>query len=111
MNRELKQKWIAALRSGGYLQGRQELKFKDRQKQLRYCCLGVLAELAEPEKLQTVRNKFLFYGSRGFLRISEAKWVFLPEETQRELARMNDEGKSFRHIADWIEANVPEDEA
>jgi hypothetical protein len=107
MKRELKQKWLAALRSGEYRQGRQELKFKDRQKQICYCCLGVLAEIAEPEKLQKVRNKFLFYGSRGFLRIYPDKWVLLPEETQRQLSAMNDDGAtSFLEIADWIEKNV-----
>lgn len=41
MNREVKKKWIAALLSRKYKQGRHALRVGDR-----YCCLGVLCELA-----------------------------------------------------------------
>lgn len=46
MNQEVKQKWIAALRSGEYDQAYSQLKLKDA-----YCCLGVLCELAIEDEI------------------------------------------------------------
>lgn len=40
MNPEIKAKWVAALRSGEYKQGRGQLRIGDR-----FCCLGVLCDL------------------------------------------------------------------
>lgn len=44
MNKEVKEKWVAALRSGKYAQSKQRLKTK-----YGYCCLGVLCDLAVKE--------------------------------------------------------------
>lgn len=41
MNPEIKAAWVAALRSGDYKQGGTVLRRRDR-----YCCLGVLCDLA-----------------------------------------------------------------
>lgn len=41
MNPEWKKKWVEALRSGKYKQGKEALCFGDK-----YCCLGVLCEIA-----------------------------------------------------------------
>jgi hypothetical protein len=109
MKREIKEKWLAALRSGKYQQGRQGLKFKNGQGQVCHCCLGVLAELVEPEAFEKKGNDFLFHSSYGFLRLSRDKWLLLPEEAQKTLSDLNDGGRSFDEIADWIEKNVPED--
>jgi hypothetical protein len=40
MNQEIKQQWLAALRSGEYRQARQALRHGDT-----FCCLGVLCDL------------------------------------------------------------------
>lgn len=40
MNKEIAEKWVEALDSGEYMQGRERLKDDDR-----FCCLGVLCEL------------------------------------------------------------------
>ena len=42
MNPEIKALWITALRSGEYKQGRSSLNVDDK-----FCCLGVLCDLAE----------------------------------------------------------------
>lgn len=42
MNREIKQRWVEALRSGEFEQGTHRLRNRDNT----YCCLGVLCELA-----------------------------------------------------------------
>jgi hypothetical protein len=111
MKRELKQKWLDALRSGNYRQGQDCLKQENDRGRVWYCCLGVLAEIAEPEMLRKERSSFVFYNHTGYLRLPSGEWVLLTADTQRELGRMNDDGKSFAEIADWIEKNVPEDEA
>lgn len=47
MTKELKEKWIEALRSGAYTQGRMRLKLCS-SKGPSYCCLGVLCDLIDP---------------------------------------------------------------
>ena len=59
MNKELIKKWITALRSGDYKQGKGTLaKIKTNsytgEKTERYCCLGVLADVAYQEGLLSV---------------------------------------------------------
>lgn len=41
---EIKTKWLNALKSGQYLQGRAKLKY-DNDGIIYHCCLGVLAEV------------------------------------------------------------------
>lgn len=93
MDREIRDKWVAALRSGKYKQGKHVLRTKDGN----YCCLGVLKEI-EPD-------------------LSNAPWDYAGVEPfdpdilsfydQACLARKNDAGETFNPIADWIEENVP----
>jgi hypothetical protein len=46
VNRDVLVRWVAALRSGDYLQGREHLRYEDEDGVVRHCCLGVLCELA-----------------------------------------------------------------
>lgn len=46
MNAELKAKWVEALRSGKYQQGREQLNEADQL----FCCLGVLCEIEGLDK-------------------------------------------------------------
>lgn len=46
MNAKVKEKWLAALRSGNYKQGQKVLKQGAPGEVARYCCLGVLCDLA-----------------------------------------------------------------
>ena len=73
--------WIENLRSGNYIQGKNRLK-RIGISANRYCCLGVVAAL-----------------------IMDGFYVGIPGSTQRILMRMNDEGQTFREIANWIEEN------
>jgi hypothetical protein len=41
MNPAIKQRWVAALKSGQYQQGRTALRYRDN-----FCCLGVLCDIA-----------------------------------------------------------------
>lgn len=46
MKKEIKERWVAALRSGEYAQTRQRLADDDG-----FCCLGVLCEIAEQDQV------------------------------------------------------------
>jgi hypothetical protein len=99
-----RRKWVEALRSGKYEQGKNNLYCEGR-----YCCLGVLALLAgydagEIEGQGTLggREKALqFVGLRG------AMGGFGHDDDRQFLADLNDEGTSFEEIADIIESNPP----
>ena len=54
MDPELKKKWIEALRSGKYKQGKNRLH---RAEDNSYCCLGVLCEVAGFEKRESTDER------------------------------------------------------
>lgn len=94
MKPEIKEKWVKALRSGRYKQGRGRLLRRMARGDY-HCCLGVLCAVTrrDPQGWSlspTLRKKF---GLRS--------------EQTAALERMNDDdGKTFREIADYIEANL-----
>lgn len=64
MNPDIKAQWVAALRSGDYRQGREQLHTYDEEIKIeRYCCLGVLCDLAI--KAGVVESKLLFADGRA----------------------------------------------
>lgn len=116
----LRERWIAALRSGQYIQGRHQLRKNDT-----FCCLGVLCDLYDKsgwrlssypsEKVQWRNDEMGFsrhaaydggtglYGSDlpppALLRL-----VGISRENANALIRANDNLKlSFKEIADIIE--------
>ena len=96
MERESKKKWIKALESGRYKQTKENLELDGH-----YCCLGVLCKTMRID-LQTAKSSFDY----EMLSESVLEKVGLTEAEQNKLARMNDEGKSFREIAVYIRANL-----
>ena len=61
MKAEIAKKWVKALRSGRYQQGKQALKVKSKRGITRHCCLGVLCELYQNahrgKKLKSSRRR------------------------------------------------------
>ena len=53
---EFKDKWLVALRSGDYKQGKDYLRRNDE-----YCCLGVAAEISGDLRMTTTGNGLIFY--------------------------------------------------
>lgn len=101
MNRELMEKWVAALRSGEYTQGAEYLcQYDEDGNAVAFCCLGVLQNI-EPRIKQVVDSdeelldedllkKFLGVNRNdGFLQATYAGW--------------NDTGMPFPKIADRLE--------
>ncbi len=102
MDAEVKAKCLAALRSGKYQQAQGWLRDSDG-----FCCLGVIADVTAPEKWVACRdNTFHHDGHAALLSDRFRESIGMRSSLQDKLTSMNDEGKSFTEIADWIEANA-----
>ncbi len=103
--------WIRALRSGEYKQGSSFLKTIHG-----HCCLGVACEVAIQGgihiNVKSEEHYFRFGGHTGAVPDIVKEWIGLKEsqgqfgpQDHQTLAAMNDDGKTFAEIADFIEAN------
>lgn len=121
MNPEVKAKWLEALRSGEYKQGKERLQAGDR-----FCCLGVLCHLAveagviqEPYwEVEEGRGPVASYHQEtAVLPKPVSEWAGLyvtlydgntvpdsnPRADEDPVAALNDRGAPFDYIADAIE--------
>lgn len=110
MNPEIKERWIAALRSGEYKQTIGNLRVKDK-----FCCLGVLCDLAAKDGIgewQENKNSNRFFSTPLFaasklLPSTIVSWAGLNSPRvlidDSSLVSLNDQGASFSEIADIIE--------
>lgn len=109
MKKELKQKWVTALRSGEYKQTTGRLERIENGTLVGNCCLGVLCRVAGiiPKNEGGI---VLFNGAEGILTSELTKTFGLENFDIHELMRMNDgmytPQRSFSQIADYIEANL-----
>ncbi len=90
MDKTLKAKWVRALLSGRFEQGSCLLKDYDGK----YCCLGVLNEIAAlgmPEKV-------------SYLSDTVGKRIGIPHDVQVVLAEANDDGVPFEMLAGLIDS-------
>jgi len=103
---EIKSKWVEALRSGEYAQGRGAIRNKTG-----FCCLGVLCDVLGAtwgpvhDPVLGIRAATLF-GQRqcGALTATALEVIGLEHDVQARLITMNDCLKStFAEIADMIE--------
>lgn len=94
----LKKKWIEALRSGDYMQGRSALNERGR-----FCCLGVLCEAAGI-KAVTIWNETKAYDGKTTCLSRELKKRFhINDAVENKLIDMNDNKmRSFKQIANYI---------
>lgn len=100
------QKWVKALRSGKYKQAKKRLRFNGGM-----CCLGVACDLAA-KSLTLKWNGTEFDGERKALPVSVQQWLGVKEDNPtangESLAELNDAGKDFEEIADFIEEHAEE---
>lgn len=129
---DYKDKWIAALRSGEYEQGRSGLCIEDDTGVRHYCCLGVLAQLdgvLTQERKTYIHelgytgvrqfgwlegyapNEAMYAGVNGVLeRFSPVSPLEIDGTDRRDawslpyvVANLNDNGWTFNQIADYLE--------
>jgi len=126
MKKEIAKKWVKALRSGKYKQGKTYLKQVDDNRQAKYCCLGVLCELyndttkknhkktlsTQIKSKNSTTDFFTFDGRAGALPGVVMDWAGINNcfgdlgPTEYSLASLNDIGSTFESIANIIEENV-----
>jgi hypothetical protein len=107
---DLRKKWVDALRSGDYKQGKHYLRSGDDS----FCCLGVLCDIMGlPTSKQDGQGPYAYESKGGnytaYLSPTIIEQVGLNNVTGRintgaSLANMNDAGSSFEDIAAVIEA-------
>jgi hypothetical protein len=108
MEQALKDKWIAALRSGKYPQTSQFLRTSKG-----YCCLGVLCDVAGEQQYTDPLGEYRMMDALVEIKLGLAESTNDLYLTSSSLAAMNDGNKeqgippkSFLEIADWIESNL-----
>lgn len=104
MNKAIKARWVAALCSGDYEQGVGHLRLDDR-----YCCLGVLADIVDPQGWRPDELNPTLSRHRGnsvYPDYSVGYACGLGQQEEIDLSTMNDGGKTFIEIADYIEENL-----
>ncbi len=105
MKSALVKKWVKALRSGDYVQGTTRLKQRALDGVLKYCCLGVLAEVANLRfKKGTDGCYTLSGGVCGILPSPSKTRLGLSGDAEATLIVLNDTKLySFKQIARRIE--------
>ena len=101
MDKKLKARWLKALRSGKYAQCTRDL-YDGKG----YCCLGVLQKLVtrkNPPRRWGGENDDPMPQAMRFLNRKPEGWSSSPHY---RLADMNDSGKSFKALADYIEQHL-----
>jgi hypothetical protein len=111
--KKIVKRWVKALESGEYEQNKGALR-----KGNRFCCLGVLCDLAvkakvinPPTILISDYGDDFAYGNGGYtgaLPDSVRRWAGLSESSgahrSTSLAALNDSGRTFKTIAKVIES-------
>ena len=101
MNPKIKEKWVEALKSNKYCQGKNYLRQKDR-----YCCLGVLCDLMDSSKWEMVskmNHRYSYGNYTDVLDYRMRKQAGISFLQMLLLMRMNDSGKTFEEIAKVID--------
>lgn len=112
MQRELRDQWCAALRSGEYIGGRSRLRALNNDGISCYCPIGVLCNIIDPVGWTgpeiTAVNSMPFFGWREALtQTTPLPKEILATETQATISCLFDNtGMSLSDMADWIEVNV-----
>jgi len=108
MDKELKSKWVAALRSGNYKQATNTLRSDEGA----FCCLGVLLDISNKGEWAAEGLYVVEWGYDGDPLVScegdldsLRKDFDISLETEKTLIDMNDNhGKDFGAIAEYVES-------
>lgn len=101
MDPKLKTKWIAALRSGRYRQGKNALQNPDGTN----CCLGVLCRVARRPKGEWILSAGLPEKTSTIFALDEFKEGLLASANDGT-GEFRNNPQSFSQIADYIEESL-----
>jgi hypothetical protein len=112
LNKQNVQKLITALRSGEFTQGHRRLRTNNT-----FCCLGVACEIYRQEIPNTkwkfsmqvgFDDVYQFENEKFHLPLEVQKWLGFATNAGADkdtfLTKMNDSGKNFSEIADYLES-------
>lgn len=100
--KDFAEKWVKALRSGEYKQGRGHLFQYET-----YCCLGVACHIAGVSEQLMIENNDDILTAACFFDTEIPKQLKSNADFCNLLVRLNDTTrKPFPEIADWLEQNV-----
>lgn len=99
LNPVFKSKWVDALRSGKYKQGNGALYDSNRGE---YCCLGVGAHICGASDSELDYGDFIMQSKKPNEYPDELVWGH-PSYLWERLSEYNDDEKSFKWIASYIE--------
>lgn len=113
------ERWITALLSGDYKQGKNFLNYvPENSNEHRFCCLGVLCELEGVEKFEELSSNSYHEATIYYAWDEEENGIFESEGEPpdwwlsqfgispwltQKLIQMNDDGVPFREIAAFLE--------
>lgn len=121
MKPEIKARWVTALRSGSFKQGKDQLRAEDLGGTPYYCCLGVLCDIYLQDNKMPWPEAYatLDFPDEELLPTEVMDWAGLNENNphveidgindspSRTLSTLNDDLElSFDRIADAIEASL-----
>jgi hypothetical protein len=103
MDNELKGRWVRALKSTHYAQGKKALRSENDK----WCCLGVLCNIIDPDSWEQRPGDGLGHPlaikSGNYLNEKGLCVTGLTEDQMHVLARLNDHGTPFHIIANVIQ--------
>lgn len=100
----LQKTWVEALKSGKFKQGTKTLKIPLDNGEFSYCCLGVANEVCN------LGEKHPDYLHDSFLKLGLRDNEGMPKSgiSGKQLTVINDNGKSFKDIAELLESDPEE---
>lgn len=114
MNRENIAIWVDALKSGEYMQGKDNLSQMNKlTNKDSFCCLCVACEVYMKKGNDLPKRVMIFCSEVDIIHYGQSReyeylpkevssWLELNTDEQKALAKMNDDGQSFEIIADTI---------
>lgn len=114
IKKKWKDKWVKALRSGKYEQAQKALHVEEDGIE-KFCCLGVLCDIIDDEKWVCedlpYSKEYSYDGKSAFpdstlinlVKLRKADEYEVTQEFVHLAENMNDKGKTFKQIANYIE--------
>ena len=110
VNKVIKSDWLKDLRTNQYMQGRVYL-CRTNGKQVLFSAFGILCDIHAQRYSnfwikRLFLNRYKYGGEDQFPPNEVLDWAELGKETALALSEMNDAGKSFEDIADYIDREL-----